>query len=414
MQIVVNPPRQNAASAILMPDCGTARAAPSPSTGASAAIRASSPQSSAPTRIWTRPVSASIFLAWFGIAFMGAFGLVWIYVASMPMAFLSRDYPLAIAKRTLIDECRSESVAVFGDSRTLAATVPDDMPIPVTNLAQSGSSPIETFFAVRRLLRCATAPKAVVIAHGALKFSSDSDYWTSFVRNGFLDYADMREVDRDAASLHDTEIQDLLPSDQIKPTLREFLYSIRFPAFYFDSLIHGFVAARWQHNRNALRENLSSSGHSLFGTGSGSSEIAGEGPNSNFRASPLIDLYFSRTLEMLSERGVKVIFVSIPVNHATYAQMPARLSDSFGVYLRSKAAQFANLHVVGPTIPCWPDEFFGDAWHFNARGAELYSRALGVWLVKFLGDGETRAELPDLCTNASLASATSGPMLAER
>ncbi len=350
---------------------------------------------------------------WFGIAFLGAFALVWVYVATMPMAFLSRDYPLAIAKRTLIDQCRSGSVVVFGDSRTLAAMVPDEMPIAMMNLAQSGSSPIETFFAVRRLLHCATAPKAVVIAHGAMKFSSDSDYWTSFVRNGVLDYADMREVDRDAAALHDTEILDLAHGDQIKPALREFLYSMRFPAFYFDSLIHGFVAARWQHNRSALRENLSSSGHSLFGTASGSSEIAGEGPNSNFNASPLIDLYFSRTLEMLSKRGVKVIFVTMPVNHATYVQIPQRLGENFGAYLRGKAAQFPGLHVVGPTIPCWPDEFFGDAWHFNASGAELYSRTFGRWLVEFLS-GEAPAELPNLCTNSSLAMSKSAPLVAAR
>ena len=54
------------------------------------------------------------------------------------------------------------------------------MPIPVTNLALSGTSPIETYFAVRRALRCETPPKLVVIAHGPLKFSSDSDYWASF------------------------------------------------------------------------------------------------------------------------------------------------------------------------------------------------------------------------------------------
>ncbi len=175
------------------------------------------------------------------------------------------------------------SVAVFGDSRTLAATVPNAMPIPVTNLAQSGSSPIETFFAVRRMLRCPTAPRLVVIAHGAMKFSSDSDYWTAFARNGVLDYADMREVDRDAALLHDTVIQELLPGDQFPSGVRELFLSIRFPAFYFDSLISGFVAARWQHNRNAFRENLASSGHALFGTASGSSEIAVEGLNPIFR-----------------------------------------------------------------------------------------------------------------------------------
>jgi hypothetical protein len=403
---------QNATSAIMASDRLPGGATQRQSAEASAASRASAARPTATSVTWTRRISASTFLAWFGLSFVVSFGLVWLYVATMPMAFLSRDYPLSIAKRTLIDECRAGSVAVFGDSRTLAATVPSVMPIPVTNLAQSGSSPIETFFAVRRALRCDTAPKLVVIAHGPLKFSSDSDYWASFARNGVLNYADMREVDHDAAMLHDTGIQELIPGDQMRPALRELLYSIRFPAFYFDSLVNGFVAARWQHNRNALRENLESSGHALFGTASGSSEVAAEGMHVTYRASPLIDWYFSRTLEMLAERGIPVIYVSIPINHATYARMPGDLSDHFGGYLRSKAKQFPGLHVVGPTIPCWPDEFFGDAWHLNARGAELYSHTLGTWLAEFLG-GKTPKELPNLCTNASLAVDASRSTVAE-
>jgi hypothetical protein len=413
MRISVMTQSHNAASALLAPDRLPGGAAQRQSADASAARRMSVARPAAPSVTLTRKVSGSAFLAWFGISFVVSFGLVWLYVATMPMAFLSRDYPLSIAKRTLIDECRAGSVAVFGDSRTLAGTIPSAMPIPVTNLAQSGSSPIETYFAARRALRCETAPKLVVIAHGPLKFSSDSDYWASFVRNGVLNYADMREVDHNAALLHDKGIQDLIPGDQMRPFLRELLYSIRFPAFYFDSLVNGFVAARWQHNRNALRENLQSSGHALFGTASGSSEVAVEGSDVTFRASPLIDWYFSRTLEMLTERGIPVIVVSMPINHATYTRMPAELSDHFGSYLRGKAKQFPGLHVVGPTIPCWPDEFFGDAWHLNARGAELYSRSLGAWLAEFLG-GKTPKELPNLCTNANLAVDASQSTVAER
>jgi hypothetical protein len=413
MRISVMTQSQSATTAILAPDRLPGGAAQRQSADASAASRTSAARPTVPPATWARSISASGFLAWCGISFVVSFGLVWLYVATMPMAFLSRDYPLSIAKRTLIDECRAGSVAVFGDSRTLAATIPSAMPIPVTNLAQSGSSPIETFFAVRRALRCATAPKLVVIAHGPLKFSSDSDYWASFARNGVLNYADMREVDHDAALLHDTGIQDLVPGDQMRPVVRELLYSIRFPAFYFDSLVNGFVAARWQHNRNALRENLQSSGHALFGTAPGSSGVAAEGWDVTYRASPLIDWYFSRTLAMLSERGIPVIFVSIPINHATYGRMPEELSDHFGDYLRSKAKQFPGFHVVGPTIPCWPDEFFGDAWHLNARGAQLYSRTLGTWLAEFLG-GKTPRELPNLCTNASLAVDASRSTVAER
>ena len=153
--------------------------------------------------------SAAGFMAWLGASFAITFALAWIYVAAMPMAFMSRDHPLWIAKRTMLDQCRLGSVSVFGDSRTLAATVPRVMPIPVANFAMSGTSPIETYFAVARAMRCKTLPKLVLIAHGALKFTSNSDYWVFSAKAGFLDYAEMRAVESNAA---------------------------RFPSFHFDSL----------------------------------------------------------------------------------------------------------------------------------------------------------------------------------
>jgi hypothetical protein len=93
--------------------------------------------------------------------------------------------------------------------------------------------------------------------------------------------------------------------------------------------------------------------------------------------------------------------------------MPAEFSDHFASYLRNKARQFPGLSVAGPTIPCWPDDLFGDAWHLNAGGADLYSRALGTWLVEFLG-GETPKELPNLCASATLTADVSQPLAAAR
>ncbi len=341
-------------------------------------------------------LTAPGFLAWFMLAFTVALGLIWIYVATVPMAFLSRDYPLWIAKRTMLDECRLGSVAVFGDSRALAATVPSAMPMPVSNFALSGTSPIETFFAVRHALRCPVPPKLVVIAHGALKFSADSDYWHFSARTGFLDFSDMRAVDADAARLGDNEIRALAQSDHLPLALREALFAMRFPAFYFDSLTNSFGAARWQHNDSAMHAALLSSGHALFGNAPGSSEVAADGFATAYTVSPLVDLYFSRTLALLAQRGVPVIVLSIPVNHATYVRMHAQVRQAFAAYLRRKAEQFPNLRVVGPAIPCWPDRFFGDAWHLNADGAIAYSTALGVWLRTALA-GAQATELPGRC-----------------
>ena len=77
---------------------------------------------------------------------------------------------------------------------------------------------------------------------------------------------------------------------------------------------------------------------------------------------------------------------------------PRTAGDHFAAYLEARP-NIPDLHVIGPAIPCWPDRFFGDAWHFNAQGAELYSRALGTWLATCLPANRAK-ELPDLCATA--------------
>jgi hypothetical protein len=347
----------------------------------------------------TRRISALGFLVWVLAVFVVAFGLVWLYVAAMPMAFLNRDYPVWIAKRTMLGECRLGSVSVFGDSRTMAATLPGVMSVPVTNFALSGTSPIETYFMVERAIRCAQLPKLAVIAHSALEFTGDSDYWVFSAKMGFLSYAEMRAVESDAARLHDRSIEDLRRGDGIAAPIRDALFALRFPPFYFDSLLHGFIAARLRHNQNAMRDTLQSSGHALFGTDAGSNEHAGEADVSAFAPSPLVDLYFSRTLTLLAKHHVPVIVLTMPVNHATYLRVQPELRDRFSTYLQTKAKQYPGLHIVGPTLSCWPDTFFGDGWHFNGAGADAYSRELDPWLSHVLSGG-TPHDLPDHCARA--------------
>ncbi len=336
------------------------------------------------------------FLEWLGVTFVALFGLAWIYVAAAPMAFLSRDYPLWVAKRTMLDACQLGSVAVFGDSRTLAAIDPRVMPVAVKNFALSGTSPIETYFAVSRALRCPTPPRLVVIAHGPLKFTADPDYWNFGARTGFLGLRAMRLVDDDAGRLHDRELQRLRRGDQLPPMVRDLLFAVRFPGFYFDSLVNAGLAARWAHNRRALHDCLSASGHALFGTASGSSELTTEVKAGNASISPLIDLYLSRTLGLLAKRGVPVLLLAMPINQASYDRVPKRVGEQVANYLRATSMRFHGTRVVGPAVPCWPDRFFGDAWHFNANGAEAYSRELGEWLRAELA-GRNPAALADRC-----------------
>jgi hypothetical protein len=320
------------------------------------------------------------YLAAFATAFLLCFGLVWIYTATMPMAFLTRDYPAWIAKRTMLNRCELGSASFFGDSRVMAAIDPRDLPFPSSNLAFSGSSPIEAYFAVNRALRCTDRPKVVVIAYSPGKFMNDGDFWNISARVGMLNFADMREVQRKSRSLHDDEIEALRRGDHLPPLARAALFALRFPPFYFDSLVNGYVAGRYAHNRAAERQILADRGHAFFGTDPGSDALASEASMQDFAASPLINAYFTATLSALASDKIPVVLLSLPINDATCTLMNPAIRAGLVRYLKSTIAAHPGTRFAGPAVPCWPNRLFGDAFHLNATGAAAYGRLVAHWL----------------------------------
>lgn len=336
------------------------------------------------------------FLAWFAACFLLTFLLVWAYVAWMPMAFLSRDYPMWIAKQTMLSECRPDAVAVFGDSRAVAGIVPDVMQLRVSNFAMSGSSPIETYFAVQRALRCPDPPRLVVIAHSAVKYTDDADFWVFSARTGFLSHKEISDVEADAIRLQDPQLDDARGGLRLPPWLRDTLFATHFPPLYFASLVDGFVGLRWWHNRAALQAALISHGQALFGKSPGCASLADEARNEPFRVMPLTDLYFTRTLALLAQHHVPLVVLTMPINQATFRMVSPQLGVRFDRYLRDKTAGLPNVLVADARLPCWPDNAFGDAWHFNQQGADAYSRLLDGRLRALLAGSDDRASL-DRC-----------------
>ncbi len=313
-------------------------------------------------------------------AFLVVFGLFWIYTATLPMAFLSRDYPAWVAKHGMLDHCDLGRVAVFGDSRAMAGIDPTSLPFSASNFAFSGSTPIEAYFAAERMLRCKTQPKAIVIAYSIGNYMSDSDYWRIGARTGVLNFADMQDVRRESRLLHDDEIGRLANGDHLAPLLREALLAARFPSFYFGSLIDGFGFGRYLYNRRVEGAILSARGHALFGTDPGSDAIASEVALSYFAASPLINAYFQSILAAMAKKKIPVVLLSLPLNEATCRVLDPSLRPAFAAYLRHAIATDPQASLIGPIMPCWPDRFFGDAFHLNASGTQRYTKLVAHWL----------------------------------
>jgi hypothetical protein len=321
-----------------------------------------------------------VIAAW---AFFVTWGAVWFYVATFPMAYEGRDFPIALAKQKLINQCRADQVAIFGDSRVVAGVWPNNMSVPVENLAYPGASPVETYFFIKRLLRCPKPPRLVVIAHSVSMYPKDEYFWSLFAALHVLRPAEIGAVVSDAHALGDDELVHAEHPNGIPLSLLGQLYEIWFPPLYFGPLLTGYVAARERYNERAYQEAIVSSGRSPFGTADGSDAISDEAKMRDWQVSPLVDLYLNRTMTLLSAHNVPVVIMTMPINASTCKQLPSVIQARFSAYLQQIKVKYANIKLVDANVACWPDRFYGDAWHFNTTGALAYSQELQSLLRSF-------------------------------
>jgi len=307
---------------------------------------------------------------------LASFALVWIWVATMPMAFMDPEYPAWRAKLVLLDRCDLGETVIVGDSRAAADILPSLLPVKATNLAVGGGESIEAYAALVRALACPVAPRLVIISLDPGHFAN-ADQWERSVRFGFVRDADVAMLRAAARETGDYSVYAGRQSDGVPMVLRDALYRLHFPPLYFASLVRSGGALRWWRNRDMLDATLAARGHYYFGTEAGSGAVAVDGHLTEFHPLPVLDLYFDRILALLEARGIEARFVPMPVNEATWREIRPAVRSAFVAYLSGYERRYKLFHVDQELTPHWPDRWFGDQFcHLNPEGAERFSLLL--------------------------------------
>ena len=301
------------------------------------------------------------------------FAALWLWIATVPLAYLDPEYPAWLAKQQMLQRCDLGDLLIVGDSRAAVDVIPALLPVQATNLAVGGGSPIEAYFAVKRALACATPPRRVIVSLSANHFVEPDLFWERTIRFGFLGPSDIAELttsgDGGYAPLRGTS------------HWLAWLYAVRFPPLYFNSLLKSGGFLRWWHNNAALHAGMAARGQYFFGIDPGSDAVAAEGHLPEFTPLPLLDRCFDRMLTLLERHDIAVDFVAMPMNEATWQAVAPELRAGFLAYLQSQATHHANFHVIADAMSHWPDRWFGDGYaHLNPDGARRFSQQLAEYL----------------------------------
>jgi hypothetical protein len=157
-------------------------------------------------------------------------------------------------------------------------------------------------------------------------------------------------------------------------------YSIRFPSFYFPSLVAGGIYQRGAHNLDVYREVRESAGYSGYGTKNGSRELCPEARLGAFTPSPLFDSYLSDTIALFQARNIPVYFIVTPLNEISVRALHAGFAADYGSYIQSFEARYPNFRRLGDPLPTLPWTDFGDPNHLNLEGAGVFSDSVAALL----------------------------------
>ncbi len=301
-------------------------------------------------------------------------GLVWIYTAARPDAFMESGYASWAAKKAMLADCQLGQIAFFGDSRLEAGLVPADLPVPATNFGLAAGTALETRVAIDRALACPKLPTQAVISLVPEHFGPLSRfYWLLSIRYGFLSAGDVFAVERLADQLGDTDSLAVRTPEGLSGTPRDWLYASGFPSLSFASLVQGRVFGRTETNRARFAAVTADRGWSAYASGP---PVQAEHPD-RFIVTGLQNAELEAALIALKGRGVAAAILIMPFAPA-HQETDATLV-AYREYL-TIIAQRNGATLLDPVIPIWPQPSFADGAHLNPEAAHAFTKSLAACL----------------------------------
>ena len=192
------------------------------------------------------------------------FGLVWACMLWCPLMVFGGNHVMWAAKDELLRRCNLGSLVVVGDSRAQVGIIPAMLAERTTSLALGGISTIETYFTVKRMLRCAEHPAQVIVSLTPARFLEADLLWTNGAQVGMLSVGDLREIVQVSQRLHDDTIDRVERANDLRDALRVWLYPMLFPPVNFADMIDGLPFYRYGFNRKVVAAQVAANGYYAF------------------------------------------------------------------------------------------------------------------------------------------------------
>lgn len=261
------------------------------------------------------------------------------------------------------------STLIIGDSRAMAALVPECIDDKTVNLAVGGATSIEMYYTLNTYLKNNATPEKIIIMFAPFHYTIIDNFWTRAAYFNYLSVADMAEL-YDYAKAADSET--LLKKGYKNDLLS---YRLRFPDKYLPALINSKLYGRNAENKAEYANIIMNSGYGEFGTLDGCSDHNYETNYEEMHSTGdavLIDIYMNKLLKLCADNDINTYFAIPPMNRSSYELLHEDYVSELYSYIEALSVRYPSVH-FDKEIPMYEDEFFGDSSHLNNRGAKLFT-----------------------------------------
>jgi len=311
----------------------------------------------------------------FYLLFLGIFILT-IFVSYGKMLYLDQEYPMWKFKIDYAKESADSQNIIFGDSRALAGFIPEEIDENFINLAVGGGTSIETYYLLKNLLEN-NIPKKIILSISPFHMETSDVFFGRTVAFDLLSNRELQEIIDVTKKLN----YNLLTKEKYKSTMD--LY--KFQAISFLKLNNFFLDYRSNLkafslnplrpilNYNISKEVKSDDGQYNFGNQEYSSGLNEESVSEEFIPNKILDHYYHKILNLLSENEIKVYVINTPFNQSSFENTSLNYKNGYNEYILQLKNKYPDVLWFNELI-FYSNDFFGDPSHLNKKGSKKFSK----------------------------------------
>lgn len=287
--------------------------------------------------------------------------------------YFNPEYPMWQSKIDYTNHIHSADNLIVGDSRAMAGIDPAVLGDGYFNLSLGGSTPVEGYYFLKRYLNKKKI-NHLILSYSPMHLQNSMEFKHRTLKFGFLTNAELFEIYTES-NRHKQLISSKNTNGKADIARNYLLYlAISHNFFYlYRADIRNFSLSN-PYDR-IYKEVNDRAGVMDFGLEAFSQGRNKETEDEDFRVNPLIQAYLEKILILAREKHIRVHYVNMPFNDASFDHTTHRFKDSYARCMASLEAGYPEVDWHGG-LSARGNDWFGDESHLNAKGRNRFSLEL--------------------------------------